>query len=190
MKIGLFFGSFNPFHIGHKIIACHALEFTQIDQIWIIVSPESPLKNKDQLLNPNARFIIVEKSIKDNNNLLPSKIEFSLETPSYSSKTLVFLEDKYPNYEFSLIIGEDNLKDFSQWKNYQNILEKYIVYVYPRFGFTTNFLHPNIRHLTKMPKIEISSTFIRKNIKEGKNISYLMNKNAWNYIKKMNFYNT
>lgn len=190
MKVGLFFGSFNPFHIGHKVIACHTLEFTQIEQVWLIVSPENPLKNKSQLLDPNARFIIVEKSTKGISNLLPSKIEFNLEKPSYTSKTLIFLKNKYPNHEFSLIIGEDNLINLSQWKDYQNIVEKHILYVYPRFGFSANFSHPNIRHLVKMPKIEISSTFIRKSIKKGDDISYLLNKNAWDYIKRMNFYNT
>ncbi|MDG4715029.1 nicotinate (nicotinamide) nucleotide adenylyltransferase [Winogradskyella marincola] len=191
MKIGLYFGTFNPIHIGHLTIANHLAEHSDLDQIWFVVTPQSPFKKKSSLLDNYQRLEMVFQATKDYDKLRPSDIEFSLKQPNYTIDTLVYLEEKYPNHTFSLIMGEDNLKGFHKWKNYELILENYNIYVYPRIseGKTdTQFKdHPKIHHVAA-PIMEISSTFIRNSIKDGKNIRPLLPYAVWEYIDEMNFY--
>ena len=191
MKIGLYFGTFNPIHIGHLTIANHLAEHSDLDQIWFVVTPQSPFKKKSSLLDNYQRLEMVFQATKDYDKLRPSDIEFGLKQPNYTIDTLVYLEEKHPNHTFSLIMGEDNLKGFHKWKNYELILENYNIYVYPRIseGKTdTQFKdHPKIHHVAA-PIMEISSTFIRNSIKDGKNIRPLLPYAVWEYIDEMNFY--
>ena len=191
MKIGLYFGTFNPIHIGHLTIANHLAEYSDLDQIWFVVTPQSPFKKKSSLLDNYQRLEMVFQATKDYDKLRPSDIEFGLKQPNYTIDTLVYLEEKYPNHTFSLIMGEDNLKSFHKWKNYELILENYSIYVYPRISegkIDTQFKdHPKIHHVAA-PIMEISSTFIRNSIKDGKNIRPLLPYAVWEYIDEMNFY--
>ena len=188
MKIGLFFGSFNPFHIGHKVVGSYIAEFTDLDQVWFVVSPQNPLKNKKTLLDQNHRVQIIRRDIEDNDSLFVSEIELSLPIPSYTINTLVNLKEKYSNYSFSIIMGADNVKTLSKWKNYKEILEDYKIYVYPRCNCNFRLEHHNIVYLSDVPMMGVSAMFIRKSIKEGKDISSLIPHKAWSYIKEMNFY--
>lgn len=191
MKIGLFFGSFNPVHIGHMVIASYMAEFTSLDKVWMVVSPHNPFKEKKTLLNDLARLQLLRIAVEDNAKIKASNIEFNLPQPSYTIHTLIHLEEKYPKNEFSLIMGADNLAGLSKWKNYELILEKYDIYVYPRANFHLNDLsissHPRIK-MTEAPIMEISSSFIREAIKNKKNISYMLPKNVYQYIQEMNYY--
>lgn len=188
MKIGLFFGSFNPIHIGHKIIGSYIQEFSQLDKVMFVVSPQNPLKKKTSLLDQYHRLMIIRMEIEDNPNLEVSDIEFSMPQPSYTIDTLVRLKEKHPENEYAIIMGSDNLKNIHKWKNYNQILENYTVYVYPRNGFEIKKTHSNIHIIEGVPEMEISSSFIRKHIKQGRNISYLMPEKAWKYLDEMNFY--
>ena len=188
MKIGLFFGSFNPFHIGHKVVGSYIAEFTDLDQVWFVVSPQNPLKNKKTLLDQNHRVQIIRRDVEDNDSLFVSDIELSLPIPSYTINTLVNLKEKYSNYSFSIIMGADNVKTLSKWKNYQEILEDYKIYVYPRYNCNFRLEHQNIVYLSDVPMMGVSAMFIRKSIKEGKDISSLIPPKAWSYIEEMNFY--
>ncbi|MCP5063806.1 MAG: nicotinate-nucleotide adenylyltransferase [Ignavibacteriae bacterium] len=191
MKIGLFFGTFNPIHVGHLTIANHLAENSDLDQVWFVVTPHSPFKKKNSLLDDNQRLEMVYRATKDYDKLKPSDIEFNLPQPNYTINTLVHLEEKFPNHEFALIMGEDNLKSFHKWKNYQMILETHNIYVYPRISkgkVETQFdEHPKIHHVDS-PIMELSSTFIRKSIKEGKNVRPMLPENVWEYLDEMNFY--
>lgn len=191
MKIGLYFGTFNPIHIGHLTIANHLAEHSDLDQIWFVVTPQSPFKKKNSLLDNRQRYEMVYRATESYLKLKPSDIEFGLKQPNYTIDTLIYLEEKFPDYEFALIMGEDNLKSFHKWKNYELILENYSVYVYPRIseGKTdTQFKdHPKIHHVAA-PIMEISSTFIRNSIKEGKNVRPMLPDSVWEYIDEMNFY--
>ena len=180
MKIGLYFGTFNPIHIGHLIIANHMAEYSDLDQIWMVVTPHNPLKKKSTLLDDYHRLQMVHLATEDFPKIKPSDIEFKLLQPNYTVNTLAHLQEKHPNYEFSLIMGEDNLKSFHKWKNYEVILAHHEIYVYPRLSSEEDLLklknHPKI-YFVVAPIVEISSTFIRDNIKkekkEQKTISYL-----------------
>ena len=191
MKIGLYFGTFNPIHIGHLIIANHMAEFSNLDQIWMVVTPHNPLKKKSTLLDDYHRLQMVHLATEDFPKIKPSDIEFKLLQPNFTVNTLVHLEEKYPNYEFSLIMGEDNLKSFHKWKNYEIILAHHEIYVYPRLSAEEDVLklknHPKI-HFVAAPVVEISSTFIRDNIKNGKNVKPLLSNKVWEYIDHNNFY--
>lgn len=191
MKIGLYFGSFNPIHIGHLIIANHMVEHSNLDQIWLVVTPHNPHKKKASLLADNHRLAMVDIALEDYEKLKSSKIEFGLPQPSYTVNTLSYITEKHPKHTFSLIMGEDNLKSFHKWKNYETILENHHIYVYPRITEkkvkTPLDTHPKI-HKVAAPIIEISSTFIRKSIKDKTNIRPLLPQNVWNYIDEMNFY--
>lgn len=188
-KIGLYFGSFNPIHIGHLIIANHLLQFTELSQIWFVVSPHNPLKEKNTLLADHHRLAMVKIAIDDNPNFRVTDIEFTMPKPSYTINTLAYLSDKYPNKEFSLIMGADNLATFDKWKNYDVILQHYQIYVYPRMNEKpTKFIELNNIHITKAPIIEISSSYIRQCIKEKKEVKYLLPENVYNYINEMMFY--
>ncbi len=191
MKIGLYFGTFNPIHVGHLIIANHMAEHSDLDQVWMVVTPHNPLKKKSTLLDDFHRLQMVYLATEDFPKLKPSDIEFKLSQPNYTVNTLVHLEEKFPNHQFSLIMGEDNLKSLHKWKNYEVILQNHEIYVYPRISSEVDNLelknHPKI-HLIDAPVVEISSTFIRNNIKAGKNIQPLLPTKVWEYIDHNNFY--
>tara|TARA_B100000900_G_scaffold203325_2_gene172379 strand:+ start:1388 stop:1960 length:573 start_codon:yes stop_codon:yes gene_type:complete len=188
MKIGLYFGSFNPFHVGHKIIASYIRDIAKMQQVWFVVSPQSPMKIKKSLLDQHHRLMIIKMEIEDNINLDVSDIEFSLPTPNYTIDTLIYLKEKYPSNNFSLIMGDDNLNNIKRWKNYDKILENYLIYVYPRKNVTVKINHKNINFIKDVPKIEISSSLVRKLISENKDASYLVPEKSWRYIEEMNFY--
>ena len=191
-KIGLYFGTFNPIHIGHMIIANHMVEFSDLDEVWFVVTPHSPFKAKKTLLDNNDRYQMVFEATKDYPKLMPSTIEFDLPQPNYTINTLAHLSEKYPKeHQFCLIMGEDNLKGFHKWKNYEVILEHCELFVYPRISegdIEHRFKgHPRI-HNVNAPIMEISSTFIRREYKNGKNIRPLVPPAVWKYMDEMNFY--
>ncbi|TBV28157.1 nicotinic acid mononucleotide adenylyltransferase [Meridianimaribacter sp. CL38] len=191
MKIGLYFGTFNPIHVGHLTIANHMAEYSDLDQIWLVVTPHNPFKKKNSLLDNHQRLEMVYRATKDYTKLKPSDIEFNLPQPNYTINTLTYLQEKHPDYEFALIMGEDNLKSFHKWKNYELILQGHDIYVYPRISegtVETQFDgHPKIHHVAA-PIMELSSTFIRKSIKAGKNIRPMLPEHVWEYVDEMNFY--
>ncbi len=191
MKIGLYFGTFNPIHVGHLIIANHLAEHSDLEQIWMVVTPHNPLKQKNTLLDDYQRLHLVRLATEDYPKIKPSDIEFKLPQPNYTVNTLAHLMEKYPQHEFSLIMGEDNLKSFHKWKNYDYILQHHNIYIYPRISEEAENLefknHPRI-HIIDAPIVEISSTFIRENIKNKKNIRPLLPHNVWEYVDHNNFY--
>ncbi len=192
MNIGLYFGTFNPIHIGHMVIANHLVEFSNLDEVWLVVTPHSPFKKKTSLLADNHRFQLVQIATEEYPKLNPSDIEFKLSQPNYTVNTLAHISEKYPQHTFHLIMGEDNLRSFHKWKNYEVILEQHNIYVYPRIvtgeKVETQFeKHPKI-HKVAAPIMEVSSTFIRKAIADKKNIKALLPCNVWKYIDEMNFY--
>ncbi|EAR02604.1 nicotinate (nicotinamide) nucleotide adenylyltransferase [Maribacter sp. HTCC2170] len=191
-KVGLYFGTFNPIHIGHLAIANHMVEFSNLDEIWFVITPMSPFKTKKSLLDNHHRYQMVYEAVKDYPKLKPSKIEFDLPQPNYTVNTLVQLDEEYgDDYHFSLIMGEDNLKGFHKWKNYETILENYSIYVYPRISSGTvdhQFKNHSKVYKVDAPIMEVSSTFIRKNHKLGKNIRPLLPDSVWKYLDEMNFY--
>lgn len=189
MKVGLFFGSFNPIHIGHLIIANTMAENTDLREVWFVISPHNPHKKKESLLHAFDRYDMVEKAIYDNPRLRACDIEFHLPQPSYTIHTLAHLQEKYPQKQFALIIGSDNLVNFKNWKNYEKILEYYELYVYPRPQTpTTQFdNHPKIKWI-KAPLMDISATYLRKCIREGKSIRYLVPEAVAELIQRKKFY--
>lgn len=191
MKVGLYFGSFNPIHIGHLIIANQLVENSDLDQIWFVVTPHNPFKKKSSLLDNYQRLEMVFLATKDYDKLQPCDIEFNLPQPNYTVNTLIHLKEKHPSHKFSIIMGEDNLKSFHKWKNYEVILEDYQVYVYPRISegiIETQFNnHPKITRVDA-PIIELSSTLIRNSIKADKNVKPLLSAEVWRYIDEMGFY--
>jgi nicotinate-nucleotide adenylyltransferase len=189
MKVGLFFGSFNPVHVGHMVLANYMLSFTDLEEVWLVVSPHNPLKQKSTLLDQNQRLALVNLAIDDHPHIKSSNIEFKLPQPSYTINTLVHLQEKYPQHQFSLIMGQDNLSSFHKWKNYEAILQNYDLYVYPRpdAGVSEFDEHPRVR-ITKAPVMEISSTFIRQAIKDKVDVRYFLPYLVWKEIDEMNFY--
>jgi nicotinate-nucleotide adenylyltransferase len=183
MKVGLYFGSFNPVHIGHLAIANYITEYSDLSELWFILSPQNPLKKKNTLLDEFERFKMVELALADDEKIKPSDIEFRLPKPSFTIDTLTYLKERYPNYEFAIILGADNFNSFHKWKNYEEILKKYQLYVYPRPGYNIGDFanHPNIKEINA-PIMEISSSFIRKSIKEEKDVRYFLPKAVYNYI--------
>ncbi|AFK02809.1 nicotinate-nucleotide adenylyltransferase [Emticicia oligotrophica DSM 17448] len=189
MKIGLFFGSFNPIHVGHLIIANTMANCTDLEQVWFVVSPQNPFKKNKSLLHEFDRLTMVEKAIADNFKLKASDIEFSMPKPSYTIDTLTKLSERYPQHDFKLIMGEDNLVQFENWKNYDKILEYYELYVYPRPNTAEhNFKnHPKVKFI-EAPLLDISATFIRNSIKAGKPIRYMVSDEVDEYIRWKKFY--
>ena len=183
MKIGLFFGSFNPIHIGHLIIAQAVLDKADIQEVWFVVSPHNPHKSSRSLLHEFDRLDMVELAIEGNEYFKVSDVEFHLPKPSYTVHTLAHLEDKYPKHNFKLIIGEDNLKAFPKWKNSKVILENYGLLVYPRPGSKDSEIikHANVVKIDA-PLLNISATYVRSSIKEGKSIKYLVTQKTEEYI--------
>jgi len=187
-KIGLFFGSFNPIHIGHLAIANFMLEFTDLEKIWFVISPHNPLKNKASLLPDYHRFEMVYKAIEDDFDMKAIDIEFKMPQPSYTIDTLVRLKEKYPQHQFVIIMGGDSLESIPKWKNYQTLLDQYQIYVYKRpFAESPENLHSNVI-LFDAPQMDISASFIRNAISSGKNIRYFLPSKVWEYIQEMHFY--
>lgn len=194
-KIGLYFGSFNPIHIGHIAIAGYLTEFTDLSQVWFVVSPHNPLKKKETLLSDHQRLYMTRLAIGDSDRLKASDIEFKLPIPSYTIDTLAYLSEKHPGKKFCLVMGQDNLYTLHKWKNVESLIENYSIYVYPRPFLTrpdSDVLDKIISsadlHEINAPMMEISSTFIRNGIKAGKNMSYYVPAATWQYIKEMHFY--
>ena len=191
MKIGLYFGTFNPIHVGHLIIANHMVEHSDLDEIWMVVTPHNPHKTKNSLLENHHRYELVYIALEKYPKIKPTDIEFKLPQPNYTVKTLAFIDEKYPQHEFSLIMGEDNLQSFHKWKNYETILENHEIYCYPRIaeGKTkTMFENHHKIHKVAAPIIQISATLIRQGIKSNKNVEPMLPKQVWKYIDEMNFY--
>ena len=185
MKIGLFFGSFNPVHTGHMVIASFMAEFTDLEQVWLVVSPHNPLKEKYALLQDYHRLDLVKAAIGDNRKLKASDAEFKLSKPSYTIHTLTSFKEKYPEHQFVLIMGRDNLASFRQWKSYEQILDLFEIYVYPRVNAVKTELENHARvKFIEAPLIEISSSFIREGIRKKKDVRYMVPENVWNIIEE------
>ncbi len=190
LKIGLFFGSYNPVHIGHLAIANYMVEYTDIDQLWFIISPQNPHKKKTNLLDDYQRLEMVYRAVEGDDRLRASNIEFNLPKPSYTINTLANLNEQHPDYQFQILMGSDNLENFHKWKNYEIIVENYGVIVYPRPGFDRSKvkIHKNITIAEGAPLMEISSSFIRNAIREGRDIRHFLPAKSFEYLDEMNFY--
>ncbi len=190
MKIGLYFGSFNPIHIGHLIIANHVVEQTDIQQVWLVVSPQNPHKPAANLLNEYQRLHLVQLAVESNIKLKASDIEFKMPRPSYTIDTLAYLEEKYPSNSFSVIMGSDSYANITNWKNYEVLLKKYKIIIYKRPGFVEtqkNGLPEDLIQLTA-PLLDISASSIRQNIKQQKSIQYLVVDEVREEIEKNGYY--
>jgi len=197
-RIGLYFGTFNPIHVGHLIIANHMVQYADLDALWFVVSPQNPLKPKASLLADYHRLALVRVAVEDNDHLEASNIEFDLPQPSYTIHTLVALTEKHPGYEFTIIMGEDNLNTLQKWKNYEQILKGYSILVYPRVESDENLSvaqskqsellqHPRVT-MIDAPLMKINASFIRKAIHEGRDVRYLLTQPVLSYVDEMNFY--
>ena len=196
MKTGLFFGSFNPIHIGHTAIANYFVAFTGLQQVWFVVSPHNPLKERATLLPEYHRLELVRLALEDDPGYRASNIEFRLPKPSYTIDTLAYLSEKYPEREFVLIMGADNLITLHKWKNFEQLVRQYEIIVYPRKDSNTADLHPSLKKIMKearitvsqAPLIEISSSFLRQAIGNGKDMRFFFREPVWQYIRNMHFY--
>lgn len=189
LKIGLYFGSFNPVHVGHMAIANYLVEFSDIDQLWFVVSPQNPFKKQENLLDDFQRLEMVHRAIGDDQRFRVSNIEFKLPKPSYTIDTLTYLKEQFPNHTFSIIMGADNLLNIDKWKNSEIIRSNYGIIVYPRpWVDISAFKDKKNIQVINAPLIEISSTFIRESIKNGKNVRHFIPLKAWEYLDEMNFY--
>jgi nicotinate-nucleotide adenylyltransferase len=188
-KVGLFFGSYNPIHTGHMVIAGYMLAFTDLDEVWMVISPHNPLKDKKTLLADHHRYAMVQVAIEDNPMIRACNIEFKMPQPSYTIDTLVRLEEKHPDYQFVLIAGTDIFPTFHKWKNYEVLLENYRFYIYRRPGFDVGAYSSN-SHIVNFdaPLMEISSSFIRQTISEGRDFRYFVPEKVYDYIREMHFY--
>lgn len=188
MKIGLYFGSFNPIHNGHLIIANHILNETALDKIWIIVSPQNPFKESNNLLNSYDRLHLVSKAVENDNRIKASDIEFHLPKPSYTVTTLTYLKEKYPEHEFFVIVGSDSFQNLAKWKNFETIVQNYPLIIYKRPGFEiTNNLGAQIE-IMDAPLLEISATYIRELVRRNKSIKYLVPESIEQEIQNNRFY--
>jgi len=188
MNIGLYFGSFNPIHIGHLIIANHVLNETPINKIWFIVTPQNPFKERKALLNEFDRLHLVRLATQDDNRIKCSDIEFSLPKPSYTANTLTFLSEKYPQHQFSLIMGSDSYQNLDKWKNYETIINNYPVYVYKREGHEIKKTFDKEAVILNAPIIQISASQIREHIRLAKSIRYLVPEIVREEIESRKFY--
>ena len=196
-KIGLYFGTFNPIHVGHLIIANYMADYTELDEVWLVVSPQNPLKKRETLLKDHHRLTLVRIAVEDNAKLLACNEEFNLPIPSYTINTLVHLKEKFNKHKFHLIMGEDNLRSFHKWKNQDEILNNHKIYVYPRVlteqemeensNEYSSFNHINIIRC-QAPIMKISSSFIREAIQNKKDVRYLLTPDVHKYVEEMNFY--
>lgn len=188
MKIGLYFGSFNPIHVGHLIIASHVLNESDIQKVWFIVSPQNPFKQENTLLNEYHRLHLVRIATEEDNRIKASDIEFGLPKPSYTVNTLAYLAEKHPEHEFCIIMGSDSFQNLDKWKNYEVIVKNYPLYVYTRPGFdVVNTAGANLQ-LLNAPLLQLSSTQIRKNIREGKSVRYMVPEKVLDEIEKGGYY--
>ena len=188
MKIGLFFGSFNPIHNGHLIIGNQILNNTDCKQVWFVVSPHNPLKKKDSLLNQYDRLHMINLAIENNHGFKASDVEFKLPLPSYTVNILQYLTEKYPQHEFAIIMGSDNLNTLHKWKNYETLLKYYPIYVYKRDNTTEEYNTYKSVHILDFPYLNISSTYIRNLIKQNKSIRYLVPDIVEEYILNNRYY--
>lgn len=188
MKIGLYFGSFNPIHTGHLIIATHIINNTALDEVWFVVSPQNPFKKSAGLLNEQHRLALVKIAIEGETKLKASNAEFKLPKPSYTIDSLVYLSEKYTGHTFSVIMGSDSFQNITKWKNYEQILSNYNIYIYLRLNFPVAENQPENIILLQAPLIEISSTNIRKYIKNGKSIRYMVTDGVMQEIEAMHYY--
>lgn len=190
MKIGLFFGSFNPIHVGHAIIANYMATHTDLTQVWLVVSPHNPLKKKRSLARDYDRLHLVRLTIEDNSNLRASNIEFNLPKPSYTIDTLTYLKEAYPDKDFVLIMGGDNLATLHKWKNYELILQRHQIYVYQRPSYDLGELaeHPSVSLFDDVPMMKISASYIRQCIKSKKSIRYMVSDKVYEYLESSNLY--
>lgn len=189
IKTGLYFGSFNPIHIGHLAIAGFMIEYSDLEQLWFVVSPQNPLKVKKSLLKDYHRLEMVRLAVEDDDRFGVSDIEFRLPIPSYTINTLAYLEEKNPGREFQLVMGADGIRSFHKWKHADLIVKKYHRLIYPRSGVDMKSLAgiPNST-VVEAPLMDISSSFIRKAIREGKDVRHLLPEKVYTYIKEMHFY--
>lgn len=189
MKTGLFFGSFNPVHIGHMIIANHLVENSDLQEVWLVVTPHNPHKQRHTLANDHDRLHLVRLAIGDNYKLRASDIEFSLPKPSYTVETLAYLREKYPNRSFALIMGGDNLLSLPKWKNHDVILANHDIYVYNRPGYEEGPLsqHERVQYV-EAPLLNLSATYIRQQIKDKKSIRYLVPDAVYDYLEDSTLY--
>ncbi|MBN2524001.1 MAG: nicotinate-nucleotide adenylyltransferase [Bacteroidales bacterium] len=190
MKTGLFFGSFNPIHIGHMALANYFTEYTDLNQVWFIISPHNPLKSKKSLLNDQFRLEMAELAIGNDERFAICDIEFRMPKPSYTIDTLTYLSEKHPKKEFILLMGSDSLETFHKWKNHEQIIHKYHRYIYPRnTNKNTDYSqHLNITFLKNAPRIEISSSFIRKALKEERDVRYFLSNKVYDFIIRNHLY--
>ncbi|MFI5186329.1 MAG: nicotinate (nicotinamide) nucleotide adenylyltransferase [Chitinophagales bacterium] len=188
MHIGLFFGSFNPIHTGHLIIANHILNTTALKRIWFVVSPQNPLKSDDELLNENYRLNLVRIATSADDRIKVSNIEFKLSKPSYTINTLSYLKEKYPNHEFSIIMGSDSFQTLDKWKSFEEIIVNYKIFIYRRPGFDMEIKMKGKMEILRAPLIGISSTEIRELIRNGKSIRYLVPQKVRREIENNNYY--
>jgi nicotinate-nucleotide adenylyltransferase len=188
-RTGLYFGSFNPIHIGHMIIASYMVEFTDLDDVMLVISPHNPLKEKKSLLADHHRLALANIAVEDEPRVRTTNVEFKMPQPSYTIDTIIRLEEKYPGRKFILIAGTDIFPTFHKWKNYDELLKKCQIYVYNRPGYSLGNYegHPNIK-VFDAPLMEISSSFIRKSIAEGKDMRYFLPERVYRYIREMHFY--
>ncbi len=184
MKVGLFFGSFNPVHVGHLIIANYMVEHTDLDRIWMVVSPQNPFKERRTLANDYDRLHLLNLALEGHEKIESSNVEFSMPKPSYTIDTLTYLKEHFPTKTFTLIMGGDNLASFHKWKNYEKILVDHEIYVYKRSTHSDHQFvdHPQV-HVHEAPMLNISSSYIRRTIKEGKSIQYLVTDPVFEYLK-------
>ena len=189
MKVGLYFGSFNPIHNGHLMLANYIVEFADIDALWFVISPQNPFKPKAGLLADYHRFELVNRAIEGFSKFRACNVEFSMPQPSYTVDTLAVLHEKYPDYQFYVIMGGDNLVNFDKWKNSQVILDNYNLLVFPRSGYDGEKYknHPSVTIL-KTPLFDVSGSFIRDSISQGKDVRFFMPEKAFTYLDEMNFY--
>jgi nicotinate-nucleotide adenylyltransferase len=187
LKIGLYFGSFNPIHVGHLIIADTLYDRSDLDEVWFVVSPQNPLKKRQSLAHEHDRLRMVELAIEGNFHFRASDVEFRMPRPSYTIDTLTYLSEQYPQHQFCLFLGSDNLGQLKKWKNYEQILEHYKILVYPRPGESKFLEHPSIQ-VIEAPLLDISATFIRKSIQESKSVRYLLPESVSDYIRDKKLY--
>lgn len=188
MHIGLYFGSFNPIHIGHLIIANHVLQHSDIDKLWFVLSPHNPLKESHSLLNEYDRMHLVELAIKDNPKFRASSVEFRLPKPSYTIDTLTYLSEKFPLEKFHVIMGSDSLQNVTRWKNYEQLLSQYPVIVYRRPGFEAAAPEATAMQILDAPLLDISASFIRNEIKAGRSVRYLLPDMVWKYVEENRYF--
>ena len=188
MHIGLYFGSFNPIHIGHLIVANHIVENTEVDKIWFVVSPHNPLKDAHSLLNEYHRLHLVELAIEDDTRFRASNVEFHLPKPSFTIDTLTYLVEKFPLEKFSVILGSDSFQNIHRWKNFENLVAHYSFIVYNRPGFDIKETHGADVTVMDAPLLQISSTYVRQQIKTGKSVRYLLPEPVFRYVEDNRYY--